>query len=98
MTLRDLATKGNTLRMICDAPMQCLEKSAAGVSKQVNVTVPVLTEVGRSILHGVLTCILSAHRAGMSFNGACGMENMWVHVYQQGATDPLVVSRVYVRE
>lgn len=98
MSLSDLATQGNTLRMICDAHLLCLEKSAAGVSTQVNVTVPVLTEFGGRILHGVLTCILSAHRAGMSFNGACGMENLWVHVYQQGATDPLVVSRVYVRD
>lgn len=67
----------------------------AGIPGPQDVTaVKVLTEVGRSVLHGVLTCILSAHRAGLSFNGACGMGNLRVHVYE-GETE-LVVSRVYV--
>lgn len=61
--------------------------------------VKVLTEVGGRILHGVLTCILSAHRAGLAFNGAFGTGNLWVHTYEGATTTTgveLVVSRVYV--
>ncbi|CAL5008507.1 unnamed protein product [Urochloa decumbens] len=78
--------------MTCDAPIP-------GQQPQGATTVPVLTEFGGRILHGVLTCILSVHRAGLAFRGACGMDNLRVHVYK-GATDqyPLVVSRVYVHD
>ncbi|KAL6906288.1 hypothetical protein ACP4OV_003889 [Aristida adscensionis] len=62
------------------------------------VMVPVLSGLGRRILHGVLTCVLSAHRAGMAYNGACGMGNFRVRVhYTQGGATTMEVSRVYIQ-
>ncbi|KAL6642596.1 hypothetical protein ACP70R_020777 [Stipagrostis hirtigluma subsp. patula] len=76
-------------------PRRALTRAAAIRGQQAPVTVTVLTELGHTILHGVLTCVLSAHRAGLVYDGACGMDNFRVY-FHEGATEGLVVSRVYV--
>ncbi|CAL4940915.1 unnamed protein product [Urochloa decumbens] len=57
--------------------------------------VTVLTELGASILHGVLSCVLSAHRVSLAYDGVCGVDDLWVCVHDHKGAG-LVVSRVYV--
>lgn len=95
----------SSLVRVLTGHMTC-EDRIPGKQPQDETVVRVLTKVGRRILHGVLTCILSAHRAGQAFNGAFGMEDddgnlnqLRVHVYEGATAEyPRVVSRVYVHK
>lgn len=53
----------------------------------------VLTDVGERILHGIISCLVRAHKAFRSYNGGLTVENLWVTGYQSsGAIIPETAS------
>lgn len=70
-----------------------------------NITIPtkpgqqesmtVMSKLGRRILHGVLSCVLNAHGAGLVYDGVSQMDDFRVYVYQ-GTTEFARV--VYARD
>lgn len=67
--------------------------------QQQSMTMTVMSKLGRRILHGVLSCVLNAHGAGLVYDGVSQMDDFRVYVYDDYEGRRTEFARVvYVRD